>query len=68
MKNHDIECVYAADYIGLENYQKITKQFKINRLPYYILINKKGQIVDYGSSARPSNPSLLLRIEEIVKQ
>ncbi len=68
MKNHDIECVYAADYIGLENYQKITKQFKINRLPYYILINRKGQIVDYGTVARPSNPNLLLRIEEIVKQ
>ena len=68
MKNHDIECVYAADYIGLENYQKITKQFKINRLPYYILINRKGQIIDYGTAARPSNPNLLLRIEEIVKQ
>ena len=68
MKNRDIECVYAADYIGLENYQKITKQFKIDRLPYYILINRKGQVVDYGSSARPSNPNLLLRIEEIVKQ
>ena len=68
MRNRDIECVYAADYIGLENYQKIKKQFNINKLPYYILINRKGQVVDYGTAARPSNPGLLRRIEEIVKQ
>ena len=29
-------------------------------MPYYILINRKGQIIDFGSSARPSNPNLLL--------
>ena len=41
--------------------------WKIDRMPYYLLINRKGQIVDFGTTARPSNPQLVSRIEEAVK-
>lgn len=68
MRNCGIKCIYAADYMGVENYRKIAKQWKITRLPHYVLINRKGQIIDYGTSARPSNPRLLLKIKEIIRQ
>ena len=46
---------------------KIRKQWKIDRMPYYLLINRKGQIVDFGTTARPSNPQLVSRIEDALK-
>lgn len=67
LKNRGIECIYASDYFGKDNLQKIRKQWKIDRMPYYLLINRKGQIVDFGTTARPSNPQFVFRIEEAVK-
>lgn len=67
LKNRGIECIYASDYFGKDNLQKIRKQWKIDRMPYYLLINRKGQIVDFGTTARPSNPQFVSRIEEAVK-
>ncbi len=67
LKNRGIECVHVTDYLGINNYQKIRKQWKIDRMPYYVLINRKGQIIDFGTAARPSNPQLVSRIEEAVK-
>ena len=67
LKNRGIECVHVTDYLGIDNYQKIRKQWKIDRMPYYVLINRKGQIIDFGTAVRPSNPQLVSRIEEAVK-
>ena len=67
LKNRGIECIYANDFFEKENYQKICNQWNVHDMPYYILINRKGQIIDFGSSARPSNPNLRSRIEEAVK-
>ena len=67
LKNRGIECIYASDYFGKDNLQKIRKQWKIDRMPYYLLINRKGQIVDFGTTARPSNPQLVSRIEDALK-
>lgn len=67
LRNRGIECIYANDFLGKENYQKICNQWNVHDMPYYILINRKGQIIDFGSSARPSNPNLRSRIEEAVK-
>ena len=33
-------------------------------MPYYLLINRKGQIVDFGTTARPSNPQFVSRIDD----
>ena len=67
LKNRGIECIYASDYFGKDNLQKIRKQWKIDRMPYYLLINRKGQIVDFGTTVCPSNPQFVSRIEEAVK-
>ena len=67
LKNRGIECIYASDSFGKDNLQKIRKQWKIDRMPYYLLINRQGQIIDFGTAARPSNPQLVSRIEEAVK-
>lgn len=66
MRGRGIECLFALDYFGEENFQKIKKQLNINGVPYYILINRKGQIMDYGTAARPSNSSFVSRIDEAV--
>ncbi len=50
-----------------DNLQKIRKQWKIDRMPYYLLINRKGQIVDFGTTARPSNPQFVSRIDDALK-
>lgn len=66
LTNIGIECI-QVDYFGENNYSKIAKQWKIQSLPYGVLINRKGQIIDFGSAVRPSNPLLLNRIDEAVK-
>lgn len=68
LKECGIECYFIKDYIGEENYYKLKKQWNINKIPYYVLINRKGQIVDYGTAARPSNPRLVKKIDELVRQ
>ena len=67
LKNRGIECIYASDYFGKDNLQKIRKQWKIDRMPYYLLLNRKGQIVDFGTTARPSNPQFVSRIDDALK-
>ena len=39
-----------------------------NGIPYYILINKKGLIVDYGSHLRPSMKRTLEIIKELLDE
>lgn len=67
LRNRGIECIYANDFFGKEDFQKICNQWKILEWPYYVLVNRKGQIIDFGSTARPSNPKLLSKIEQAVK-
>ena len=66
LRNRGIECI-QADSFGEDNYIKIAKQWRIKGIPYCVLINRKGQIIDFGSAARPSNPLLLQRIEVAIK-
>ena len=67
LRNCGIECIYAKDYFGEKNTLLISKQWKITSFPYYVLINREGYIIDFGASARPSNPKFVTRIEEAVK-
>lgn len=39
-----------------------------NGIPYYLLINKKGIIVDYGMDIRPSRPSTREKIEQLLEE
>lgn len=66
LENRGIECVHSSDYFGEEAYSKIAKQLQINSFPYFILIDSRGQIVDFGSGARPSNPQIIQRIESLI--
>lgn len=66
LENQDIECIHGAGAIGRDTMQKILKQLNVNCFPYYILINKKGQIVDFGTVVRPSNPQTYPKIKELL--
>ena len=39
-----------------------------NGIPYYILINKEGLIVDYGGHLRPSSKSTLEKIRALLAE
>lgn len=53
-----------------EQYYGLEPIFKTgdNGIPYYILINKDGVIVDYGGHLRPSIPSTYQKIEKLLSQ
>lgn len=47
----------------------VMKKFSIfSSIPYSLLIDKEGNIVDYGSHVRPQNKLTISRIEELLKQ
>lgn len=46
----------------------LRKSLEINGVPFYLLINKRGIIVDKGSHLRPSNPETLSKIEKLINE
>ncbi len=46
--------------------REISKPFKLNSVPYYLLINREGIIVDYGRHLDPSNPDLIKKINTLL--
>ncbi len=44
----------------------IRKGFEINGIPHYMLINKKGHIVESGSYLRPANSATIKKIEKLL--
>ena len=46
----------------------LRKSLEINGVPFYLLIDKRGIIVDKGSHLRPSNPDILSKIEKLINE
>jgi len=55
-------------YITEEEWQDIVKRFSIKGIPHYLLFNKEGVMVDFGSHLRPSTPQTKIAIEELLEQ
>jgi len=56
-------------HLMTENETRITrKKLGYFGFPYYLLINKKGTIVDYGNHLVPQNVVVKQKIEELVKE
>lgn len=66
LRNRNIECVFAPDYFGEKDFLKIRKRLYITSIPHFVLINREGLIIDFGTIARPSNPLLLKKIEKAI--
>ncbi len=56
-------------YLMTEDESRITrKKLGYFGFPYYLLINKKGTIVDYGNHLVPQNLDVKLKIEKLIKE
>lgn len=51
-----IEHYYTPEWTEDKTLNKIKRQLNINSVPYYIIFNKEGVIVNYGTLMRPSYP------------
>jgi thiol-disulfide isomerase/thioredoxin len=43
-------------------------KYGFQSIPHYVLIDKSGTIVDFGSSLRPSNPGTIEKIDKLLKK
>jgi thiol-disulfide isomerase/thioredoxin len=56
-------------YLMTEDESRITrKKLGYFEFPYYLLINKKGTVVDYGNHLVPQNLDVELKIEKLIKE
>nr|WP_319569602.1 TlpA disulfide reductase family protein [uncultured Draconibacterium sp.] len=53
-------------YCNKEQSRNIWKAFEINGIPHYMLINKKGHIIEAGSYLRPMNPQTISKIKTLL--
>ncbi len=55
-------------YCDNKQSQDIRKGLDIDGVPYYILINKHGHIIESGNYLRPSNSETINKIKELLKE
>ncbi len=58
-----MECLYWEDFATREVLQKMSNHLGQDRVPYFLLVNKEGVIVNYGSALRPSWPETAVQID-----
>lgn len=46
--------------------RSIRKSFEINGIPHYMLINKKGNVIEAGCYLRPMNSETISKIEKLL--
>lgn len=51
-----------------DNIREIMNNWHVHMSPYYLLINKEGVIVDYGTHIRPGNASVKEKINRLLKE
>lgn len=55
-------------YCDLEETRAIRKRFGFSGVPYYLLTNKKGVIVDFGGHLNPQNEYVKKQIEKLISE
>ena len=51
-----IDCLYQTDISDENSFYKILNRLELKGYPHYLLLNREGIIVDYGTVVRPSDP------------
>lgn len=67
LQGKNIECVYSEDWATSDDYHRIMKHWGMNSIPQFLLINRDGVIVDYGTALRPSYPKTAAKIDALLK-
>lgn len=55
-------------YLNDKEWQDITNRFKVKGIPYYLLFDKNGIMVDFGFHLRPSEESTKYSIEKLLQK
>ena len=67
LEGKNIECIYSEDWATADDYHRIMRHWDMNSIPQFLLINRDGIIVDYGSGLRPSYPKTVAKIDALLK-
>lgn len=67
LEGKDIECVFSKDWTTSEEFRRIMNHWGMHSIPQFLLVNRDGVIVDYGSALRPSFPSTAAKIDALIK-
>lgn len=63
-----IEHYYSSDLTNGKDFRRIKQKLNINSAPYYIIFNKEGVIVNYGTLMRPSYTGTSICIDQWLEQ
>ena len=66
LRDTAIESLFLEDWVDSSNWSKIRKHLGIDGIPYFLLVNKEGVIVNYGSMVRPSWPQTPVQIDRLI--
>lgn len=66
LRDTAIESLFLEDWVDSSNWSKIRKHLGIDGIPYFLLVNKEGVIVNYGSMVRPSWPQTTVQIDRLI--
>lgn len=61
-----IDCLYQTDISDENSFYKILNRLELKGYPHYLLLNREGIIVDYGTVVRPSDPRTKQKINSLL--
>lgn len=67
LEGNNIECIFSEDWATVSDYRKIMKHWGFNSIPQFVLLNRDGVIVNYGTALRPSYPQTGASIDALLK-
>ena len=65
LKETVLECLHWEDFAERDVLQKMSKHLGQDGIPFFLLVNKEGVIVNYGSAIRPSWPKTAVQIDQL---
>lgn len=67
LEGKNIECIYSEDWASSKDYSRIMNHWNMHSIPQFVLINRDGVIVDYGTALRPSYPETGAKIDALLE-
>lgn len=65
LKETTLECLHWEDFADRDVLQKMSKHLGQDGIPFFLLVNKEGVIVNYGSAIRLSWPQTAVQIDRL---
>ena len=66
LQHPGINFLYQTDISYENSFYKILNRLELKVYPHYLLLNREGIIVDYGTVVRPSDPRTKQKINSLL--